>query len=403
MPRFSYQAIDSSGKIISGTLEAENQPAVLSLLVQRGIKPFRAEVEPENKSWIFEFTWNVPNASWRVQFFQELSMLLAAGIGLDRAMNVMVGQAQRRSEKDLLGSIANEINVGRSLSAALSIQNSVFRPDELGQIKAGELSGSLVPTLDNLAQQLHRRLEVQAKVKSALIYPAFLLCLAPISLVIIATILVPNLAPLFEDTKSPMPFALSAMMLVSSELRERWLLWLLFVLFLVYGLSRGIRTQAVQKTWDAVRFKLPFVGNLIRHSETARLCQILGALIQSGAPLQTALHYAGEAISSAVTRGQIAAARQMVIEGAKLASSLSSVRSLDKKSLQLISIGEQTNQLRSILNHISVNETTALETGVERLMTLLTPLLTILMGILVGGIVMSIMRAILSINQLASQ
>jgi len=193
------------------------------------------------------------------------------------------------------------------------------------------------------------------------------------------------------------------MIVFSREVHERSLLWAvaaLTVCFAIYGL---LQSTAMKQALDRTKLKTPFIGELLGAAERARFFDVLGSLIGGGVPLQTALAHAADATSSRMGRSELLGVRQQVIEGVKLARAMKGVSVLNDRALQMIAIGEETNQLESILRHMADAEQRNLETRIERLVTLLTPVLTVIMGLLVGGTVMSIMRAILSLNDLAGQ
>ncbi|MDE2385454.1 MAG: type II secretion system F family protein [Alphaproteobacteria bacterium] len=402
MTEFSYQAVNGQGKTVTGQIEADSKAAALDLITRRGLQPFRV-AQVSLRQPLLELRLPRQNLSWRANFYLELSALLAAGVGLDRALNILAGTSTRKHAAEFLRGLSLSISSGASLSGALLKNSREFAPDEIGQIKAAELTGNQTEALGNLAQQLQAHQDTRAKIASALVYPAFLLALAPISLIIIATVLVPSLVPLFEDTKAPMPFALAAMVAMQHEIATRGFLWLAVAGGGALALMRALKSAAFLKTWSSWKYRLPLLGQLLRQAEAARFTAVFGNLLQSGAALQTALQSAAQAVGPSISREQILAAREKVMAGAKLAPAMANVVMLEKKTLQLIAIGEETNQLVPILKHVAALETKALTTAIERLITLLTPVLTIVMGLMVGGIVMSIMRAILSINQLASQ
>jgi general secretion pathway protein F len=334
---------------------------------------------------------------------RQITTLLAAGITLDRALRILVSQATAKVERSILDSVLDKVSAGQSLSTALSNTTGQFRADEIGLIKAGEQSGSLVPVLEELSTLLERRLQLRGKLASALIYPAFLLALAPISLIIIATVLVPNIAPLFENSDAVMPFALRAMIWASAEFHENGSLWLLAIVMALAGAYLTLQNRtAVAKTRELMG-KLPMIRVIKKRSEASRICRTLGSLLRSGAPLQTALSAVSEITSAKHSQNGLRAVRDAVSGGEKLATALKTVPSLEPYALQMIAIGEETNKLDAMLLYVAEAEEKSLASYIDRLMTLLTPILTVAMGLFVGGIVMSIMRAILSVNELVAR
>jgi general secretion pathway protein F len=404
MTRFRYEAFSSTGAIAKGAVEAITVTEAISLISGKNLRPYL--VEPEVRlvhSSNFKISFGKPNLEWRAKFVRQLATLLAAGITLDRSLYLMVQQATRKSEKIATDAISQGVTSGLALSSAISKSSDLFQPDEIGLIKAGEQTGSPVAVLEELASLMERRIDLRGKLASAMVYPAFLLALAPISLIIIATVLVPNLAPLFEGSGADMPLALRAMIWFSIEFRDRGIMWLVFLALFIVAVFWFLRLEKVSTLWSEHSTRLPFVGVLKRKTESARICRTLGSLIRSGAPLQNALQAIVAATASRFTQTKLQEVSDAVVAGAKLGDALKIIPAIDKTSLQMIAIGEETNKLDSMLLYIAASEEQAVAQYVDRMMTLLTPLLTIALGLFVGGMVMSIMQAILSVNELVGK
>jgi general secretion pathway protein F len=399
MTLFRFEAFAPSGQTIDGVIEADTLPDALSVLRQRGLSPFVAEqtsssVQPSAES--ITLPWHRLGLEWRSRIIRQLATLLAAGITLDRALHILATQASRPKEQNILDGILNQVLSGRPLSTAISGSSSQFRADEVGLIKAGEQSGSLVSVLEELSTLLERRQQLKGKLVSALIYPAFLLALAPISLVIIAAVLVPNIAPLFENSGASMPFALRAMIWASEKFHTHGLIWLLATLCLVALTYITLRNNKISGRAYYIISAFPIVRTIRKRTDASRICRTLGSL-------QIALSTVTEVTTDSGVQSKLRAARDAVSGGEKLAKALKIIPSLDSTALQMIAIGEETNKLETMLLYIADAEEKALANYVDRLMTLLTPVMTIIMGLLVGGIVMSIMKAILSVNELAAK
>lgn len=404
MTQFRFEAFSHTGAIAKGALEANSMAMAITMLAQRNLRPYLIEPNPatERIKWL-QFSIGRPGLVWRAQFSRQLATLLAAGITLDRSLHIMVQQTSRKSEKAEITSLALAVSNGLSLSAALAKSDTLFQPDEIGLVKAGEHTGSTVPVLEELATLLERRIELRGKFASAMVYPAFLLALAPVSLIIIATVLVPNLAPLFENSGAAMPLALSAMIWFSRELQERGFFWLVISMVLGSTAFWLLRSEIMSTLWSEHATKLPFIGMVKRKTESAHICRTLGSLIRSGSPLQSALQAVVESTASRPTQVKLEKVRDLVVAGAKLGDALQTIPSITKSSLQMIAIGEETNKLDAMLLYVANGEERAVSHKIDRLMTLLTPLLTIALGLFVGGIVMSIMQAILSVNELVGK
>ena len=292
---------------------------------------------------------------------------------------------------------------GTPLSRSLAQSGANFTAAEIGLVRAGEQSGSLVSALAELAASLERQNEARGKLASALIYPAFLLCLAPISLTIIALVLVPNIAPLFENSQADMPLALRAMVFATNELTEHGPIWLLFTMLLIFAAAWATAKPRVRSWFRDFVARLPLLGRFMRRRELARLSFTLASLLSGGMALQAALAQVQDVASQPQNRTGLAKAMESISSGKRLSDGLRDVPCFDRAALQLVAAGEDSNRLPDMLRYIGASEERSAERSIERFMTILTPLLTVAIGLLVGGIVMSVMQAILAVNEIAAR
>jgi general secretion pathway protein F len=401
MTRIRYEAFTSSGQKTTGVLEAESVSAALQSLKQRGLSPYRAESAeagtPGGPASTIRLGTN--STKWRADICRQLATLLASGITIDRGLRLLSITSQSKIARSFLSEALEKVTGGSSLSQAFSSGSRPFPPDEAGILRAAEQSGKLSAGLEELASLLHRRAEFRSKLTSSLLYPAFLLALAPVSLIFIGTILVPNLAPIFEGSGAPMPIALRLMIGVSNLLRDRWPF--LILLLVAAAIAVYLFRSQVRQVMANLGRRLPVAGEIARKLELIRIARTLGTLIKSGTSLQLALTQTRAALTAPDVQDAIGATERAVAGGHKLATALKHVRSFDETARQMISVGEETNTVDGMLLHIAETEERSLATYFERITTFASPVMTLVMGLLIGGLVISIMRAILSVNELA--
>jgi general secretion pathway protein F len=405
MTQFSYEAYGQNGKIQQGSIEAESLPLALSALKDRGLSPFRTDVSSDTKPKPIglSFGHSKLGLNIRVQSIRQLATLLNAGITVDRAFDILASQTKNRLDKSTILKSQGAVSAGQSLSSALNVPSWGFKPGELGLLQAAEKSGSMVASLEDLAEYLEKQQELRSKLTSALVYPAFLLALVPIALTVIALVLVPNIAPLFEETGAEMPLMLQAMVGTTQFITNNTVVILIGVVLSMMTVLLAFNSPSLRAATTERLFKLPVLSRIRNASDSIRLCRALGLVLRGGSPMQNALATAVEITPNTKRKMSLEKVRSSVAGGQKLGAALKAEKLLDPSYLQMIAIGEETNKLDTMLLYIANTESRKLSSFIERLMTLLTPVLTILMGIMVGGIVMSVMRAILSINELATK
>ena len=340
MSQFSYWALNAEGASTRGSVSALTAADAAATLRQRGIFAYRLEETRSSSA-----TASLPAAQslslhWRRDFAEKLAALSAAGIAIDRALQLIVLQSEGKPHRTA-EALLNKVRAGSSLAAALQQEDAGFEHHELALIKAGEQSGDLSAVLDDLSKILERRAKIAAEIVSALIYPIFLLVFSAISVIVISLVLAPRIAPLFEHNTDAMPASLRMMLLLSDGLGKHPLLFasvLLLALALPAGLGRVFDWKVY---FNRAARALPLIARITQTSELSRICNVLAALLKSGASLQAAIGSSASAAITAATGQALLAAREAVQDGTRLSVALGQVPVFDAASLQLIAVAEE--------------------------------------------------------------
>ncbi len=404
--RVSYKAYGARGQLVQGEIEARSlAEAITELRRDRHLMPFET-VEAQTTSqgrqslWqkdfsLSDFTRSGVSLANRAAFLKMLTALLDAGVPLDRALRVLQSSKLNLSVSRLAGRAAEGVASGKALSATLA--GGGFGPEELGLIRAGEQTGHLAATLGDLTGIMEQRIATRSKISSALVYPAVLVVMAVVAMTVVATVLVPTLAPLFEQSGAELPFIVRLMESIRAFVASYgW--WIPLQVATLCALLLVVARQPASKS---LMQRTLLLSRIARAQESARLCRTLGVLLRNGVSLQSALRLTCDAARSLEVQQQLLRATEKVVSGTRLHTAFEGIRVLDKPTLQMISIGEETNKLDAILLYLAASLESYATTRIERLTTLLTPALTILLGGFVGTLIMSVMRAILSLNDLA--
>jgi general secretion pathway protein F len=268
-------------------------------------------------------------------------------------------------------------------------------------VRAGEASGALDSVLARLAEYLRRSEAARQTVRSALIYPTILAVTALSSVILILTVVLPQLEPLLRDAGPALP-PQARLVFGASDLLRRWWWALLAILGAVgYGLWRGWGEPANAVRRDRLLLRLPLLGAAIRQAQTARFTRTLGALVGGGVALPTALALARPVISNHVMADAVTRVASQLREGGGLAEPLARTGVFPDLSIQLIRIGEATGKLDQMLLQQAEIFDEEVRLVLGRALTLLVPVLTVTLGFIVAGIIASVMSAMLSINNLA--
>jgi general secretion pathway protein F len=410
MPSFSYRAYDAKGALVNGVLSAESRDAALEALARRGVYPLDlgvGEVAPADETpwWqreVFSLSsGQLPPAELTI-FTRELATLIKAELPTDEALRIValqptVGSRTRAAARAALGRVME----GKSLSEALALAGPAFPEIYWRTVAAGEASATLGTALEDLARYLERGGEIRAKLVSALIYPAILLAAAAVAVGVVMAVLLPTIAPLFKDAGKDPPAMIRLLLDTQSWLAANWVQAMAVLAAYLVGLLLILRNGAVRLSVDRAALRLPIAGTLIGARETARFTRTLATLMRSGVPMLEAMRVAGGVLGNRAFASAVREAADEVKEGSTLSAPLLKSGVFSELAMRLVSVGERTGQLETMLMRTAEIYEDSLQRQLLRLTGLVTPVLTIVIGVVVGGLILSVMGAIVSVNELA--
>ena len=404
MPTFRYAAYTPSGRIERGEINSATRGDALSALSARGLVPFEsAEAVSRKPSRVAPRPSRRHGLNIYANFTRELSVLVSADIPLDASLRLLAHQVANRRLRDLAESLLAGVTAGHPLSSALARADPNAPPLLINLLRSGEARGALAPTLTDLAGFFQTRMELEGKIRSALIYPAVLCVTALGAIAIIITMLVPALMPIFADSNSPPPLVLRLAHDIGQAVEAHGLAMALGAIAVAVSLRALVRRPAVRTSIDRVALRLPGIGGFLRQASTALFARTLGTLLHNGVSLLPALEIAASVVPSRTVGGAIAEAAEQVKEGRRLAEALERTGKFSDLALRFVAIGEEASRLDRMLLHLAEISDKGTQSSIDRAMALVSPVLTIAIGALIGGIFVSVMQAVLSVNQLAFQ
>ncbi len=401
MPRFAYKAVSPDGDIIEGETQAPSRQAVIDRLHADGHVPIRAEESRRatvaRKAGVSEiFRQRRVRQGDLVLITRELATLLQAGLPLDRGMSVMLDLAPAGPVRDLVEEIREKVRGGATLADALAEQPNVFPNFYVGMVRAGEAGGTLEGVLTRLADTMERAQALRENVQAALRYPALVVIMAILSLMVLMTVVIPEFRPLFEDAGAAMPFSTQIVIGVSDFLAAYWWLVALVVAFAVMAMRQHNRTLEGRLRWDAWKIQAPIFGDLLTKIEVARFSRTLGTLLSNGVSVLNAMSMTIETLDNRAFAGAATQAQGRLAKGEGLAEPLAETGIFPGLALQLIRVGEETGRLDAMLLRIADIYDDEVKHAIQKMLSLLVPLVTLALGVLIAGIIGSMISAIMS-------
>jgi len=400
MPEFSYRAIKGTGEVVQGTLVAETEPALVAQLRRMGCMP----IHVSSKDGATGASWSLlkrrgPSSSDRLIFARQLATLVRAGVPLDRSLSLCRDLAEKPALQAVIGSTLKELRSGQSLANSLAANPRFFPPLYVAMVRAGEASGTLPAVLDRLVEFEEFSAELRGYLISALIYPIVLLAVGTVAIAFLLGFVVPRFAQIFEEAGKELPLPTQILMDVSQGFRDYGWIAAIVIVVAVLLFTRWVRTEAGRLRWDQWRLQAPLLGDVSLKLEIARYAKTMGTLLKQAVPIISALRLTREVLSNR----RVAAAVEPLIQGVKrgqgLAGPLAETGMFPALATHLMTLGEQTGKLDSMLLELAAIYDREVRVATKRLVALVEPAVILAMGLVVGTIVISTLLAIVSINE----
>lgn len=393
MPLFHYKALSTAGESIDGQMEAGSVEEVIARLQEQGHLPVEAGAAGSaggaGLAGLFRRK-DLSPAQIR-QFTQQLATLLGAGQPLDRALGILMELPESEAARRVIARVRETVRGGAPLSLALEQQHGLFSRLYVNLVRAGEAGGGLQPALARLAEYLERSQALRGSMINALIYPAILMSVVLLTLVVILGYVVPQFDAVFGGAGIELPLVSKLVLGLGLLVRDQFI-WLLIALGLLgLWLDRRRRDPAWRLWLDGWLLERRWVGPLLARMETARLARTLGTLLRNGVPLLSALAIAGNVIGNRVLAAAVAESAETVKTGGGLAAALARHAMIPRLALQMIQVGEESGELDGMLLKIADTFDQETRDALERMLAALVPALTVFMALIVGLIILAIL------------
>ena len=387
---------------MQGTLEAGGLDLASRQLRSQGLTLLKLEAGASGASeQNAAFQGKPPSRQDILSMTNELSVLLRAGLPLDRALKVLIDMASEPSMDQLMRELLSEVKGGKALSTALQPHESVFGTFYINMVRSGEASGHMSSVLERLVEYLESSKQTRDSVISALIYPSILLFVAVLSIVGMLGFVVPQFESLFADMGEALPLMTRAV-IAFSEFVKSW--GLLLAIIAVGGgwyFRRWAATETGSTALDARLLKTPIAGGIIFEFEVSKFARTAGTLLGNGVSLLKAISIAIETVDNRVIRDALTVLPPAVKAGKRMSVALENTGLFTPMVIQMIRVGEESGGLGEMLLELAKVFDDHVQSGIKRGLAFLEPALILVMGFFIALIIISILLGILSVNDLA--
>jgi type IV pilus assembly protein PilC len=405
MGQFSYSARDKTGAIKKGTMFAADRPAATASLAGKDLTPILVkEIFGEQGGGLKGLLsggielGNKVKLQDKVIFSRQFATMINAGVPIVQSLNILQEQSESKKLKATVADVAKQVEGGGTLASALASHPEVFNAIYVNMVKAGETGGILDQVLERLATQQEKDAEVVSKVRSAMIYPAVITTATVSAFFFLMTVIVPGLAGIFADVGGSLPWYTKVMLVISGFLVHDWFLVIGGFVVAVVAFTRWHKTTGGKRTIDRLMLKAPIIGPILVKVNVARFARTFGSLMASGISVLDAINATKSALGNSVYQDELAEVAQKVKNGRPMSEHIRASKNFPAIVGQMLSVGEETGQIDSILLKLAEFYEKEVDTVVAGITSIIEPILIIVLGGMVGFIVISVFGPISSIG-----
>jgi general secretion pathway protein F len=402
MPRYHYIAIAANGKKVKGAITAESPYAARKQLRVRSIHPSsitEISSKVEDKTAIFSF-FRKRNKNQIIDFTKQMATLLTSGIKLTEALSVLTLQTSDVRFRNALSDIRDRVVTGESFTDALKDYSDYFDVIYVSMVRVGEMTGILGQSLSTIANFMEKRRRVEAKIKTAMVYPVVLIFFCLVAIIVLTTTVIPRIGNEIARTGRELPWITNRLMDVGYVLTSWWLILVIAVIAgFIWGLKRFLKTSRGAYLRDKLLLSLPLFGPLIKQRVVARFASTLSTLLGSGLAMAESLRVVTEVTGNTLMKRAIQQARERILAGADIATPLRDSGVIDPAIAHMVAVGEKSGELETMLKSISDNLEASSDIVIERLSAAVEPLIIIIMAAVIGVIAYATILPILEVSE----
>ncbi|HLE61156.1 MAG TPA: type II secretion system F family protein [Thermoanaerobaculaceae bacterium] len=387
MPSFEWKGRDRAGRPQGGVLVADSKDSVLAVLRRQQIVPIT--VKEKGKEIALPKLRRGINEKTLAIFTRQFSVMIDAGLPLVQCLQILGEQQDNKTFQRIVLQVREDVESGSSLANAMKKHPQAFNELYVNMVAAGEAGGILDTILQRLATYIEKAARLKAQVKSAMIYPIAVISIAMLVVYVILWKVIPVFGALFTSLGADLPLPTRIVVTLSKFVGRFWWLIVGLVVAGVFALRRYYATEQGRLVIDSLLLKAPILGPVLRKIAVARFCRTLGTLLSAGVPVLESLDITARTSGNAVIERSILEVRKAVEEGKNLADPLKTTRQFPPMVVQMISVGEATGAMDTMLGKIAEFYEDEVDTAVAGMMKLIEPILIFFLGVVIGGIVIA--------------
>ena len=420
MPVYSWKGLNSAGKAVTGTRDADGPKGLRQVLRKEGVfvtehremlvggsraaARTAASAPAGEKVPFFKREIDLKGLVERVRpqkvaaFTRQLATLLKAGIPLAEALGALSEQSDNKKFEAVVTEIRQKVNEGGTLADAMAVHGDIYPDLYTNMVRSGEAAGNLDSVLARLADFMDAQHALRSKVSGALTYPIIMMILGSIVMGVLMIVVVPKITSVFEDMGRTLPWNTQLLIFMAGVAGSYW--WALIAIGAAgyWGFRRWSRTKKGRDKLDRMKLRIWLIGPLVRYVGVARFSRTLSTMLSAGVPVLNALEIVKKVLNNNVLERVVEEARDAIREGESIAAPLRRSGQFPSMMVHMVAVGERSGQLEAMLENVAISYERDVESKVARLTTILSPLIIVTMAVAVVFIVFSILQPILDMQ-----
>jgi len=403
MPQFIYKAKSGPKDVTSGLIEADTIAEAVTKLTNAGQMPIDVKLYVKSSLPVIEKKTRLDNKVSQAalyQFTRQLADLMEAGIPLARCMELLSRQRQFPLMVEVIEAMTVLLQQGGSLSLALAKYPRIFSPLYVHTVKAAEASGQLPLVLNRLAQFLESDMQLQAKAKSSLLYPAIIFLVGLLTLFVLLSFVLPRLTLMFEDFDAQLPLATRIVVAVSQIFAQFWWLMAGLITGFVFWTRSYLRTPKGKAALDGMTLKIPLLKSFIENTQLSRFARTLGMLLESGVPIVTALESVTLVVDNSALQEEVKKMTIKVKSGMSLTQAIKTSALFPEMAVDLIAVGQESGKLEKGLYKLAANCERSSQDTAQAFVTILGPAVLVVVVGMVGFMIVAMLLPMFQMNMI---
>ena len=404
---YSYQAINGSGKTVTGSIEAPSVEAAEEAIASGGLIPVQVAPAKAKRGRSGGFWDRLTDQKVKtrelVLFSRQFRSMFRAGITILRILEVLETQTENRALRKAAAHMREDIAQGATLKEAMEKHPAIFSPLYCNMIGAGEASGRIPEVLDRLSYMLEHEAKVKSEIRSAMQYPIIVSVTLVGAFFFLLAVVIPKFAAVYAKAKIRLPLPTRIAISMHDALIGHWQIMLFSVFCVAAGLRMYFRTENGRFVRDSFLLKVPVIGPLFIKAAISRFSSILSMLLESGVSVINAMTIISGTIGNSAVARAFDSIKGQIAEGKGIAGPLSEAKFFTPMVVSMVAVGEESGDLEKMLGEITSHYDEDVRHSVGRLSELVQPVLTLALAVVVGFFALAIYMPMWDLTKMVKQ